>query len=40
VAFAFKIKTNGGIIGNILIEEKDMLAAISKLKNWYPGCEI
>lgn len=39
--FVFKIKTkSGGIVGNILIEGKDLFAAISKLKKRYPGCEI
>mgnify|MGYP006910673374 CR=1 FL=1 len=39
--FVFKIRTkSGGIIGNILIEAKDMFAAIAKLKKRYPGCEI
>jgi len=39
--FVFKVKTkSGGIIGNILIEAKDMFAAIAKLKKRYPGCEI
>jgi len=31
---------SGGIVGNILIEAKDLFAAISKLKKRYPGCEI
>lgn len=39
--FVFKIKTkSGGIVGNILIEAKDMFAAVAKLKKRYPGCEI
>lgn len=39
--FVFKIRTkSGGIIGNILIEAKDMFAAIAKLKKRYPDCEI
>jgi hypothetical protein len=39
--FVFKIKTkSGGIVGNILIEAKDQFAAVSKLKQRYPGCEI
>lgn len=39
--FVFKIKTKGGgIIGNIVIEAKDMEAAKYKLRQRYPGCEI
>ena len=39
--FVFKIKTkSGGIIGNIVIEAKDMFAAVAKLKKRYPDCEI
>jgi len=39
--FAFKIRTKtGGIIGNILIEARDQFAAVSKLMQRYPGCEI
>jgi hypothetical protein len=39
--FVFKIKTkDGGIVGNIHIQAKDMFAAIHKLKERYPGCEI
>jgi hypothetical protein len=39
--FVFKIKTNsGGIVGNIVIEAKDMEAAKYKLRKRYPGCEI
>jgi len=39
--FVFKIKTkSGGIIGNIVIEAKDIEAAKYKLRKWYPDCEI
>lgn len=39
--FLFKIKTKSkSIIGNILIEAKDLFGAISKLNKRYPGCEI
>ena len=39
--FVFKVKTkSGGIVGNILIEAKDVFAAISKLKKRYPGCTV
>lgn len=39
--FVFKIKTkSGGIVGNIVIEAKDMEAAKYKLRQRYPGCEI
>ncbi len=39
--FVFKIKTkSGGIVGNIVIEAKDIEAAKYKLRKQYPGCEI
>ncbi len=39
--FVFKIKTkSGGIVGNIVIEAKDIEAAKYKLRQRYPGCEI
>lgn len=39
--FVFKVRTkSGGIVGNILIEAKDQFAAISKLKQRCPGCEV
>jgi len=39
--FAFRIKTKtGGIVGNILIEAKDVEAAKVKLMQRYPGCTI
>jgi len=39
--FVFKVKTkSGGIIGNVVIEAKDMFAAVAKLKKRYPDCEI
>lgn len=39
--FVFKIKTkNGGIIGGITIEAKDIEAAKYKLRQRYPDCEI
>jgi hypothetical protein len=39
--FVFKIKTkSGGIIGNIVIEAKDIEAAKHKLRQRYPDCEI
>lgn len=39
--FVFKIKTkDGSIIGNIVIEAKDMEAAKYKLRKRYPDCEI
>lgn len=40
-SFVFKIKTkSGGIIGNIVIEAKDIEAAKHKLRERYPDCEI
>ena len=39
--FVFKIKTKGGsIVGNIVIEAKDIEAAKYKLRKRYPDCEI
>jgi hypothetical protein len=39
--FVFKIRTkSGSIVGNILIEAKDQFAAVVKLKERYPGCEV
>lgn len=39
--FVFKIKTkSGGIVGNIVIEAKDIEAAKYKLRKRYPECEI
>ncbi len=39
--FVFKIKTkSGGIVGNIVIEAKDIEAAKYKLRKRYPDCEI
>ena len=39
--FVFKIKTkSGGIVGNIVIEAKDMEEAKHKLRQRYPDCEI
>lgn len=39
--FLFKIRTkSNSIVGNVLIEAKDVFAAIQKLKKRYPGCEI
>lgn len=39
--FVFKIKTkSGGVIGNIVIEAKDMEAAKHKLRQRYPDCEV
>ncbi len=39
--FVFKIKTkSGGIVGNIVIEAKDMEEAKYKLRHCHPGCEI
>lgn len=39
--FAFKIKTkDGGIVGNVLIEAKDVEGAKVKLMKRYPGCTI
>ena len=39
--FVFKIKTKGGsIVGNVVIEAKDMEAAKYKLRKRYPDCEI
>ena len=39
--FVFKIKTkDGSIIGNIVIEAKDIEAAKHKLRQRYPDCEI
>ncbi len=41
VKIRFKIKTkSGGIVGNVLIEGKDLFNCISKLMARYPGCEI
>jgi len=40
-SFVFKIKTkSGGIVGNIVIEAKDIEAAKYKLRKRYPNCEI
>lgn len=39
--YLFKVKTkSGGIVGNILIEGKDLFHCISKLKRRYPGCTV
>jgi hypothetical protein len=39
--FLFKVKTkSGSIVGNILIEAKDVFAAIVKVKKRYPSCTI
>ena len=39
--FVFKIKTkSGGIVGNIVIEAKDIEEAKHKLRKRYPDCEI
>ena len=39
--FAFKVKTKGGsIVGNIVIEAKDIEEAKYKLRKRYPDCEI
>ena len=39
--FVFKIKTkSGGIVGNIVIEAKDIEEAKYKLRERYPDCEI
>lgn len=39
--FVFKIKTkSGSIVGNIVIEAKDIEAAKYKLRQRYPDCEI
>jgi hypothetical protein len=39
--FAFRIKTkSGGIVGNIVIEAKDVEAAKVKLYKRYPDCQI
>jgi hypothetical protein len=39
--FVFKIKTtSGGIVGNIVIEAKDIEEAKHKLRERYPDCEI
>ena len=39
--FAFRIKTkDGNIVGNVLIEAKDVEAAKVKLYVRYPGCQI
>ena len=39
--FVFKIKTkSGGIVGNIVIEAKDIEEAKYKLRQRYPDCEI
>lgn len=39
--FVFKIKTkSGGIVGNIVIEAKDIEEAKYKLRKRYPECEI
>ena len=39
--FVFKIKTkSGGIVGNIVIEAKDVEEAKYKLRKQYPECEI
>lgn len=41
VKYRFKIKTKtGGIVGNVLIEGRDLFNCISKLNKRYPGCEI
>jgi len=39
--FVFRISTkSGGIVGNIVIEAKDIEEAKHKLRHRYPGCEI
>ena len=39
--FVFKIKTkSGSIVGNVVIEAKDIEEAKYKLKKRYPDCEI
>lgn len=39
--FAFKVRTTSGqIVGNIVIEAKDVEAAKAKLRRRYPDCEI
>jgi hypothetical protein len=39
--FVFKIKTkDGSIIGNIVIEAKDIEAAKYKVRQRYPECEV
>ena len=39
--FAFKIRTSdGGIVGNVLIEAHDEDAAKVKLMKRYPGCTV
>ena len=39
--FVFKIKTKGrSVVGNVVIEAKDMEEAKYKLRKRYPGCEI
>lgn len=39
--FVFKIRTKGGsIVGNVVIEAKDMEEAKYKLRKRYPECEI
>ena len=39
--FVFNIKTkSGGIVGNIVIEAKDIEEAKHKLRKQYPDCEI
>ena len=39
--FVFKVKTKGGgIVGNIVIEAKDIEEAKYKLRKRYPDCEI
>ncbi len=39
--FVFKVKTkSGGIVGNFVIEAKDIEEAKYKLRKRYPDCEI
>jgi hypothetical protein len=39
--FVFKIRTkSGGIVGNVVVEAKDMEEAKCKLRQRYPDCEI
>jgi hypothetical protein len=39
--FVFEIKTkSGGIVGNVVVEAKDMEEAKYKLRQRYPDCEI
>ncbi len=39
--FVFKIKTKGGgIVGNVVIQAKDIEEAKHKLRERYPNCEI